>query len=91
MAQGCSALAFLLLALSVWLDFKYRIPVLGAFLLPLALAVLVPGLLLGADSASHGTLGSRFLPFHITVALLGVTAFAGAARVGGVYLLMDAS
>ena len=50
---------------------------LGAFLLPLALAVLVPGLLLGADSASHGTLfGREFLPFHITVALLGVTAFA---------------
>src|SRR5688500_17891001 len=42
MSQGLSLLSFLLLLLFLAIDLVYRRPVIGAFVTPLALAVLVP-------------------------------------------------
>lgn len=88
MAQAFSSMALLLVAIYLGLDLRYRVPVLGAFLTPLALLVLVPGLILGTDGVAEGLRGP-LLPVHVTVALLGVAAFTVAAGVGGVYLLME--
>lgn len=89
-AQGFSALAFLLLALGLILDLRYRKPVIGAFITPLAVAVLLPGLLLqrGQEPLTQG-LRQPLLPLHIAIALVGMAAFAVAAGVGVMYLLME--
>ncbi|HYH98433.1 cytochrome C assembly family protein [Hyalangium sp.] len=89
-AQGFSALAFLLLALGLVLDLLYRKPVIGAFITPLAVAALVPGLLLqGGEAPLSPALRQPLLPLHITIALVGMAAFAVAAGVGFMYLLME--
>src|SRR3954469_2400135 len=51
MAQGFSLLAFLWLAIFLGVDLRYRRPVMGAFVTPLAVAVLVPGLLIPGGGA----------------------------------------
>jgi len=89
-AQGFSMLAFLLLAIGLVLDVRYRKPVIGAFVTPLAVAVLVPGLLMqGGPTPLDGAMRQPLLPVHITIALMGMAAFAVAAGVGGMYLLME--
>ncbi|WP_338867289.1 cytochrome C assembly family protein [Myxococcus stipitatus] len=90
MAQGFSTLAFLLLAIFLALDVRYRRPVIGAFLTPLAVTVLLPGLLMhGGQSPLPAGVRQPLLPLHITLALLGLAAFAVAAGVGVMYLLME--
>lgn len=90
LAQGFSVLAFLSWVLFLALDIRYRMPAIGAFLGPLALAVLCPGLLIhgGGSPLPEGVAGT-LLPVHIAIALLGVAAFAVAAGVGVMYLLME--
>ncbi len=89
-AQGFSTLALLLLALGLVLDLRYRKPVIGAFITPLAVATLVPGLLLQAGpSQLSAEVRQPLLPLHIAIALLGMAAFAVAAGVGVMYLLME--
>jgi ABC-type uncharacterized transport system permease subunit len=89
-AQGFSMLAFLLLALGLVLDLRYRKPVIGAFITPLAVAALLPGLLLQEGPAPLSpSLRQPLLPLHITIALVGMAAFAVAAGVGVMYLLME--
>lgn len=89
LGQGLSAVALLLLAIFFVLDLRYRTPVLGAFLTPIALAVLVPGLLIGHGSVLPAQVRAPLLPLHVTIALLGIAAFAVAAGVGMMYLLME--
>lgn len=90
LAQGFSALAFLLLAIFLFLDVRYRRPVIGAFLTPLALAALLPGLLLqGGQAPLPPGVRQPLLPLHITLALMGLAAFAVAAGVGVMYVLME--
>lgn len=89
-AQGFSMLAFLLLALGLVLDVRYRKPVIGAFITPLAVAALVPGLLLqGGPTPLSPAMRQPLLPLHITISLVGMAAFAVAAGVGVMYLLME--
>ncbi|MBJ6763308.1 cytochrome c biogenesis protein CcsA [Myxococcaceae bacterium JPH2] len=89
-AQGFSSLAFLLLAIFFALDVRYRRPVIGAFLTPLAVTVLVPGLLMeGGPSPLPPAVRQPLLPLHVSLALLGLAAFAVAAGVGVMYLLME--
>lgn len=89
-AQGFSTFAFLLLAIFLVVDVRYRKPVIGAFITPLAVAVLLPGLLLdGGEQVLHPAFRQPLLPVHITIALLGVAASAVAAGVAVMYLLME--
>ncbi len=90
--RGFSALAFLLIAIFLFLDLRYRRAVLGVFLTPLALALLTTSLLLPPEAAASGReVGARtpLLSAHIAVALLGVAAFAVAAGVALMYLLLE--
>lgn len=86
--QGLLTVSWLLLAFFVAVDFKRDIPVLAAFVLPIALAMLIPGLLL-SGSAVPRAVQEPLLPVHIAVALGGLAAFAFAAGVGVVYVLME--
>jgi ABC-type uncharacterized transport system permease subunit len=89
-AQGFSSLAFLLLAMGLVLDLVYRKPVINAFITPLAVAVLLPGLLLqGGQAPLSASVRQPLLPVHITIALVGLAAFAVAAGVGVMYLVME--
>lgn len=90
LAQGCSSLAFLLAAIFLALDLRYQLPVLGAFLVPLSLAVWVPGMLIAGDvSTLSSDVRRPLLPLHVSVALLGLAAFAVAAGIAVMYLLME--
>ncbi len=91
MAQGFSMVALLLLAIFLFLYLRYAKPVLGAFLLPVALALLVPGLLISsvAGRTPSGVLPRPLLPVHITIALLGIAAFGVASGVAVMYLVME--
>jgi ABC-type uncharacterized transport system permease subunit len=91
LAQGLSMVTFLLLAIFMVVDLRYRRPVLGAFLTPLAVAVLLPGVVLmpegGAPLPAH--VARPLLPVHVSIALLGLAAFAVAAGVAVLYLVME--
>lgn len=90
LAQGLSAVAFLLLAIFFVLDLKFRVPVMGAFITPAAVAVLLPAVLISAGPEAIPSSFQRPLaPLHITIALLGMAAFAVAAGVAVMYLLME--
>lgn len=88
--QGFSTVGFLLLTIFLFLDLRHRIPAIGAFLTPVALGVLFPGLLLGGGHAVLSDAMRRpLLPLHIAIALLGLASLTVAAGVGGMYLLME--
>ncbi len=89
-AQGFSVVAFLLLAIFLVLDWKYKMPVIGAFLTPMAVSVVTAGLFIHSPHEPlPPTLRQPLLPVHITIALLGIAAFAVAAAVAVMYLLME--
>jgi ABC-type uncharacterized transport system permease subunit len=90
LVQGLSAVSFLLLAIFFVLDLRYRIPVMGAFIVPAAVAVLIPALLISSRGEPIPTAFRRpLLPVHITIALIGIAAFAVATGVALMYLLME--
>jgi ABC-type uncharacterized transport system permease subunit len=86
--QACSAVSFIVVAISIVAELRYRQPVLGAFLLPFATAVLVPALM-GEAEVLPPSLKGPILPVHVTVALLGLAAVAAASGVGLLYLVME--
>jgi len=88
LAQACSAVSLALVVISLFVELWYRQPVLGAFLLPLGTAVLVPAQM-GDSGVLVPSLKGPILPLHVTVALLALAAVAAAAGVALVYLLME--
>src|SRR5262249_13869646 len=80
--QVVSLLAFLLIAVFLVVDLRARAALLGAFLSPAAVAVLVPSLWIGARAPelSEG-LRQPLLPVHIAVALAGLAVFGVATAV----------
>jgi ABC-type uncharacterized transport system permease subunit len=90
MAQGFSMVTFLLVAIFLGVDLRYRKPVLGAFITPLAVALILPGVLIpGADGPLPAEVRQPLLPVHISIALLGMAAFAVAAGVAVMYVVME--
>jgi ABC-type uncharacterized transport system permease subunit len=89
-SQGLSLLAFLLLAIFLAIDLIYRRPVIGAFVTPIALAVLLPVFLVpGTDGQIPEAVRRPLLPVHVSIAILGVATFAVAAGVALMYVLME--
>jgi len=88
--QVVSLLVFLLVAVFLVVDLRTRAVVLGALLAPLAVAVLIPSLGVGA-TGPEAAAGVRqpLLPFHVAVALAGLAVFAVATAVAAVYLLAE--
>ncbi len=90
LSYGLSLLCFLLLAIFVVIDVAYRRAVIGAFVTPIALAALVPAVMVpGPGSPLPVSLREPLMPVHISIAILGMAAFAVAAGVAVMYLLME--
>ena len=71
-------------------EFRYRIDVLGSFILPLAFLSLVSAAALPNEiPALDPTLKSAWLGIHTTLSLLGIVAFAVAFIAGIMYLLQE--
>jgi ABC-type uncharacterized transport system permease subunit len=87
MAQGFSLLALIMLAVFFVLDLRYQMPVIGAFLMPIALAALIPGVLLAEGEPP--TQVRQLLPLHIVIAMAGIAAFGVASGVAIMYVLME--
>jgi ABC-type uncharacterized transport system permease subunit len=88
--QVVSLLSYLLVAVFLVVDLRARAALLGAFLSPAAVAVLVPSLWMEAPGPEL-TAGIRqpLLPVHIAVALAGLAVFGVATAVAGVYLAAE--
>jgi len=88
--QVVSLLSFLLVAVFLAVDLRARAALLGAFLSPAAVAVLVPSLRMDVPGPEL-TAGLRqpLLPVHIAVALAGLAVFGVATAVAGVYLVAE--
>jgi ABC-type uncharacterized transport system permease subunit len=90
MSQGLSLLTFLLLTVMLFVDLVWRRSVIGAFVLPVAVAVMVPAFIVpAAEAPLPEALRGPLLPVHISIAILGVATFAVAAGVGVMYVLME--
>lgn len=89
-AEGLSILAFLTVGAYLILGRFYRIPVLGAFLTPLVVAVLLPAHAIPGPAASPapGWMGVA-RPLHIAVALGGIALFALGFVISLMYLLLQ--
>ena len=88
--DGLSLLAWFLGLTYAWLNRRLKLPILGAFVVPLMLAVALPALSLpGPARPLPAALHSALLPFHVTVAILGYAAFGIASLVGIAYLLQE--
>src|SRR5688572_6690137 len=71
MSQGLSLFAFLLLAIFLAIDLIYRRAVIGAFVLPLALAVLLPAFVVPASDGTPAfpeSVRGPLLPLHVSIA-----------------------
>ncbi len=88
--EGLSLLAWLMGLTYLVLDQRLRIPILGAFVLPLVLIVALPALAVPIpDLPLPQALGAGLLLPHILTAFLGYALFAVAFGVGSCYLLQE--
>jgi ABC-type uncharacterized transport system permease subunit len=90
LSQGFAVLSFLLLVIFLGIDLRYGAPMLGAFMVPVALTLLTSGLLAGLRGAPLPTeVRAPLLPVHVAIATLGVAAFAVASGVAVMFLLLE--
>ena len=88
--EGLSLLAWLVGLTYLLLDRRLRIPILGAFVTPLMLLVVLPALALPTpDGPIPPALHAGLLPLHNVAAFLGNALFALAFGVGSCYLLQE--
>ncbi len=88
--QGASLLTLALVTIFLFLDFRYRASITGVFLMPLATTVGVFSRVLLEEGDRLGeTVRQPLLPLHVTVAALSLAAFAVAAAVALMYLVME--
>jgi cytochrome c-type biogenesis protein CcsB len=88
--EGLSLLAWFIGLTYLVLNRSLKLPILGAFVVPLMLVVALPAL--GLPGPTHPlapALHSALLPVHVVVAFLGDAAFAVASLVGIAYLLQE--
>ena len=91
LADGLSFMAWLLVAAYLLLDRIYELPVLGAFVTPLALTITVSALLVPSapPGAMRALLGMPGLVAHVCVAFAGMALFALAGGAALLYLVLE--
>jgi cytochrome c-type biogenesis protein CcsB len=93
LADGLSFMAWLMVGTYLILNQVYRLPAIGACVTPLALTVTMTALLVptprGPLEGIQQLSGLPGLAAHVTVAFLGMAAFALAAGVAVMYLVQD--
>jgi cytochrome c-type biogenesis protein CcsB len=89
--QALAFVSWALVLVFLAVELRYRLHVLGSFVLPLAFLLLLPAGVHSAGTASDGAapvlLSSAWLGVHIVFSLLGFVAFAVAFIIGLMYLI----
>ena len=88
--EALSFFAWALVGTYLLFDLRYRMAVLGAFVCPLALVLMIGGSAAPKQvAAANPMLDSWWFPVHVTLAFLGYAVFAVAAMAGVMYLLQE--
>ncbi|TAK05762.1 c-type cytochrome biogenesis protein CcsB [bacterium] len=88
--EALSFYSWLMVAVYLLVQLKYRLTVLGSFIAPLALLMTLAAFAFGAGSEELPPgLKSYWLPLHVTLAFLGNAVFALAFGVSLMYLLQE--
>lgn len=88
--EAMAFFAWALVLVFLLVEYRFRIHILGSFVLPLALIALISASVLPRDSRAPETaLRAAWLYIHTALALLGAVAFAIAFFVGVMYLIQE--
>ncbi|MDF1563353.1 MAG: cytochrome c biogenesis protein CcsA [Deltaproteobacteria bacterium] len=88
--EGLSAFGLALSAVFLFMNWRLRRPVIGAFVTPLIAVMMITALLVpSGGGAIPESLRSIWLPIHISMAFLGDASLAIAASAGVLYLLLE--
>lgn len=88
--ESLSFFAWTIVGIYLLFDLRYRLTVLGAFVCPLALALMIVGGAVPKEAADVSpALQSWWFPVHVTLAFLGDAVFGIAAIAGVMYLLQE--
>lgn len=88
--ESLSFFAWTLVAIYLLFDLRYRLSVLGAFVCPLALILMIVGGAVPKEAVEiNPALQSWWFPVHVTLAFLGDAVFGVAAVAGVMYLLQE--
>jgi cytochrome c-type biogenesis protein CcsB len=88
--EGMSFLSWTIILVFLILEFRYKILILGSFIIPLAfVSLLYPALLAHETRDLSPLLQSSWLVFHVTLAFLGDAAFALAFAISIMYILQE--
>jgi cytochrome c-type biogenesis protein CcsB len=88
--EAVSFYSWLMVAVYLLIQLKYRLTVLGAIIAPLAFLMTLAAFAFGASSAELPPgLRTYWLPVHVTLAFLGNAVFALAFGVSLIYLLQE--
>jgi cytochrome c-type biogenesis protein CcsB len=88
--EALSFFAWALVGTYLLFDLRYRMAVLGAFICPLALVLMIGGSAAPKEVLPvNPVLDSWWFPVHVTLAFLGYAVFAVAAMAGVMYLLQE--
>ncbi len=88
--DALSFFSWALVLIFCWIDLRYRIDVLGSFILPLAFLSLISASALPNEIRNMDmTLKTAWLGAHTTLSILGIAAFAMAFIAGIMYLLQE--
>jgi cytochrome c-type biogenesis protein CcsB len=90
LTEAMSFFSWALVLTFLGVEYRYRIHVLGTFILPLALVSIIPAAALPTTAKSlDPRLQSVWLVIHTPLALLGVVSFAMAFVMGVMYLIQE--
>ena len=88
--QGASFFSWTIILVFLLLEFRYRLLILGSFIIPIAFtALLYPALASQEIRELTPLLRSSWLGIHVTLAFLGDAAFALAFAISIVYILQE--
>ncbi|MFO7155806.1 MAG: cytochrome c biogenesis protein CcsA [Pseudomonadota bacterium] len=88
-AEGLSFVAFLTVGLYLLVGRSFRIPILGAFVAPLVVVILLPAHAFPDPSATPPPWMGWIRPLHIAMALSGLALFALGFLISTLYLLLQ--
>jgi len=90
LTEAMSFFSWALVLTFLVVEYRYRIHILGTFILPLALVSIIPAAALPmAEKSLDPRLNSAWLMIHTPLALLGVVSFAMAFVMGVMYLIQE--
>lgn len=88
--EALSFFAWTIVGIYLLFDFRYRLAILGAFVCPLAVVLMIIGSAVPKQvQPANPLLDSWWFPIHVSLAFFGYAVFALAAAAGIIYLLQE--